>query len=122
MFGTQLAFFAPLAVAAVILALFPAMNIARYAGAALAALFIAGVLLYVVMLVITPREALLHLPTLVAAYAVPVVLIAGVLRIPGRLWLRESRVLVGLGCAVVASVFAPLLLLVAACIVQSNCL
>jgi hypothetical protein len=51
-----------------------------------------------------------------------VLLIAAVLRIFGKRWAREGRMLVGLGGALMASVFAPLFLLVAACTVQASCL
>jgi hypothetical protein len=124
-YTTQLLFFGPLAVGAMAIEAIgrlapPRANLAKHLAAVFAAWAGSAALLYLAMTVVTPQDGLRHMPTLMAAYVAPVLLVATVL--PSVKWLRPGRVTFSLAVCGTSALFSPVFLLAATCVFQANCL
>jgi hypothetical protein len=127
MLQLHLVFFASLATAAVALAWFGHVvavreALPRFACVSAASWLLAAVLLFVGMWIFTPKEPALYFPTSAAAQAVPVLVIAVALARVRKRWSREGKVLLALSLSAGFTLFAVIFMLVATCLVQSNCL
>jgi hypothetical protein len=127
MLRLQLLFFASLATSAVALA-WSSHSVAvrgalsRFAFVSAASWLLAAGLLFLGMWAFTPDEPALFFPTLAAAHAVPVLALAVALGIVRNRWSREAKVLLALSLSAGFAFFAIIFILVATCVVQSNCL
>jgi hypothetical protein len=93
-----------------------------YSTITAAAVLVAVALLFVEIAVVTPDDGLQHFPTLIAAYAFPVPLLAVVLWLVRDKLSLSARVAGAIGGAAALSAPAIFFLLVAVCFVRSNCL
>jgi len=127
MLHTQLLFFAPLAIGAVCLAWF-ANGMSRDGSISKYALLSAGlwiassIALFLVISVVTPRDGIRHIPTVLGAYLAPSLATSAVLYSLGERWSREALVVMALAATAAAALLSPVLLLSAVCIIQANCL
>jgi len=127
MLQLQLVFFASLAAGTVALAWFGHVlavreALLRFACVSAASWLLAALLLFVGMWIFTPQEPALYFPALAAAHAVPVLVIAVALALVRKRWSREGKVLLALSLSAGFAFFALMFILVATCVVQSNCL
>ena len=95
-------------------------NLGKHLAAVLAAWVFTAALLFLGMTVVTPQDGLRHIPTLMAAYAAPVLLVAVIL--PSVKWLRPGRIIFLLAVSGAAALYSPVFLLAATCVFQANCL
>lgn len=122
MLRSQILFFIPLAASTAALAWASEKRAWVYSVLSAGSILLAAGLLYVVMALVTPEDGLLHAPTLLLAYVMPVALIAAVL------WLVRARLALlwrltgAMACAAAVSWLAPTFLLAAVCVAQANCL
>lgn len=122
---TQLLFFVPLALGALAVeaigTFLPARtHIAKHITGVVVAWIFSSALLYLVMSVFTPNDGLRHMPTLLAAYAAPFLLISSVL--PSVKWSRPGRVMFSLAVCAGSALLCVMFLLMATCAFQANCL
>ncbi len=83
---------------------------------------LAALLLFAGMWAFTPEEPAVYLPTAAATHIVPMLVIAAVTTLVGRRWSHEGRVFLALSLSACFAFFAVIFLLIATCVVQSNCL
>lgn len=125
MLTTQLLFFGPLAVGTVAIEVIgrllpPGANLGKHLAAVFTTWVFTAALLFLAMTVVTPQDGLRHIPTLMAAYAAPILLVAALL--PSVKWLRAGRVIFSLTVSGAAALCSPIFLLAATCVFQANCL
>jgi hypothetical protein len=127
MLHLQLLFFASLAAGTVVLAWLSHVSAVRgtlsmFAFVSAATWLLSAVLLLSGMSIFMPNEPAFYFPTLAAASSAPMLVIAVALGLVRNRWSREGKVLFALSLSAGFAFFALIFILVATCVVQSNCL